>query len=185
MESRIREHWHKTAFLFTFSSIIVKNDFSRKLLRMSHRMFSFICMSNCELYRFKFLWVERGRGEMNVCLKCPFSRRKRGYTLAAYQLNLLNSSRLIPAKASLETVCNISWTGKTCHSNNGKDCGTWFVQGSSWCGIGDGPGCFFPCTELCFLKDFDQYREDVCIYDSLRIIRGSGNIWGKSWLQGE
>lgn len=28
------------------------------------------------------------------------------------------------------------------------------------------------------LKDFDQYREDVCIYDNLRIIRGSGVGYG-------
>lgn len=42
------------------------------------------------------------------------------------------------------------------------------LRGSSGCGIGDGPGCLFPCTELCFLKNFNQHREDVCIYDSLR-----------------
>lgn len=51
--------------------------------------------------------------------------------------------------------------------------GEWIVipyllRGASRCGIGDGPGCLFPCSELGLLKDFNQHREDICIYDSLR-----------------
>lgn len=163
---------HKLKIAIGFSHVSLPKMISQRTCsdEPQHAWFSLIRTG-----KYTYLWqAGRGKGERDAWVTGFYSPvGKEAHSLqvsipdtsapaAVYQLKPMAAGwGRLPQENSLE-VTPKPWAERV--TKGIPD----LLRSSSRCGIGDGPGCLFPCTELCFLKNFNQHGEDVCIYDSLR-----------------